>query len=146
VPPLRDRTGDIPLLVDHFLGEFSRGELRRTKTVDPRAIDLLEGYHWPGNVRELKNLVERLTIMTRGSVIRPEDIPDYIKGRVEKGRDDSLFAYDDLKEARDQFERVFIERKLRENDFNITATAKILNMERSHLHKKIRAYKINQGK
>jgi len=146
VPPLRDRTGDIPLLVDHFLGEFSKGELRRTKTVDPRAIDLLKGYHWPGNVRELKNLVERLTIMTRGSVIGPDDIPDYIKGRVEKRGDDSLFAYDDLKEARDQFERVFIERKLRENDFNITATAKILNMERSHLHKKIRAYKINQGK
>jgi two-component system nitrogen regulation response regulator NtrX len=146
VPPLRERTGDIPLLVEHFINEFSKGEIRRKKTIDRSAVEMLKDYHWPGNVRELKNLVERLTIMTRDSVIGPEDIPDYIRGRVEKGGDESLFVFDDLKQARDQFERIFIERKLRENDFNITATAKILNMERSHLHKKIRTYKIDQDK
>jgi two-component system, NtrC family, nitrogen regulation response regulator NtrX len=146
VPPLRERTGDIPLLVDHFVNEFSKGEVRRKKTVDRGAVEMLKGYHWPGNVRELKNLVERLTIMTRGNVIGPEDIPDYIRGRAEKGGDESLFAGGDLKQARDQFERIFIERKLKENDFNISATAKILNMERSHLHKKMKAYKIGMGK
>ena len=114
--------------------------------MDPRALDILAGYHWPGNVRELKNLVERLTIMTRDSVIGPEDIPDYIRGKAEAGADESLFAGGDIKEARDRFERIFIERKLRENDFNISQTAKILNMERSHLHKKIKAYKIGMGK
>ncbi len=145
VPPLRERTGDIPLLVEHFIEEFSKGESRRKKTVDPRAIEMLKGYHWPGNVRELKNLVERLTIMTRGGVIGPEDIPDYFRGVVGKGGDDPLFAYDDLKEARDHFERLFIEKKLRENDFNVTATAKVLKMERSHLHKKIKAFRIDMG-
>jgi two-component system nitrogen regulation response regulator NtrX len=145
VPPLRERTRDIPLLVDHFIEEFSKGESRRRKTVDPRAIEMLKGYHWPGNVRELKNLVERLTIMTRGGVIGPEDIPDYIRGTAQKDGDDPLFAYDDLKEARDHFERLFIEKKLRENDFNVTATAKVLKMERSHLHKKIKAFKIEMG-
>ena len=145
MPPLRERTGDIPLLVDYFINEFSKGEIRRKKTIDRSAVEMLKGYHWPGNVREFKNLVERLTIMTRDSVIGPGDIPDYIRGRVEKGGDESFFVFDDLKQARDQFERIFIERKLRENEFNITATAKILNMERSHLHKKIRTYKIGPG-
>jgi two-component system nitrogen regulation response regulator NtrX len=146
VPPLRERVGDIGLLVEHFINEFSKGEVRRKKTIDPRALYILTGYHWPGNVRELKNLVERLTIMTRDSVIGPEDIPDYIRGKAEAGADESLFAGGDIKEARDRFERIFIERKLRENDFNISQTAKILNMERSHLHKKIKAYKIGMGK
>ena len=113
VPPLRDRSGDIPLLVDHFINEFSKGETRRKKTVDPRAVEMLMDYHWPGNVRELKNLVERLTIMTKAGVIGPEDIPDYIRGKVDKGGDESLFAYDDLKEARDHFERLFIEKSSR---------------------------------
>jgi len=146
VPPLRERAGDIPLLVEHFIEEFSKGEARRKKTIDRAALSSLAGYHWPGNVRELKNLVERLTIMTKDSTIGPGDIPDYIRGTVGKGVDESLFAYDDLKEARDHFERVFIERKLSENDFNISQTAKVLNMERSHLHKKIKAFKIAMGK
>jgi two-component system, NtrC family, nitrogen regulation response regulator NtrX len=146
VPPLRERVGDIPLLVEHFINEFSKGEVRRKKTIDPRAVGMLTGYHWPGNIRELKNLVERLTIMTRDSTIGPGDIPDYIMGKVEKGDDESLFACDDIKEARDKFERIFIEKKLRENDFNISQTAKVLNMERSHLHKKIKAYKIKLAK
>jgi two-component system, NtrC family, nitrogen regulation response regulator NtrX len=146
VPPLRERTGDIGLLVDYFINEFSKGEVRRKKTMDSRALDILAGYHWPGNVRELKNLVERLTIMTRDSVIGPDDIPDYIRGKAESGTDESLFTGGDIKEARDRFERIFIERKLRENDFNVSQTAKILNMERSHLHKKIKAYRIGMGK
>jgi two-component system nitrogen regulation response regulator NtrX len=146
VPPLRERVGDLPQLVEHFISEFSKGEVRRKKTIDARALAILAGYHWPGNVRELKNLVERLTIMTRDSVIGPEDIPDYIRGKAEAVADESVFAAGDIKEARDRFERIFIEKKLRENDFNISQTAKLLNMERSHLHKKIKAYKIRLEK
>ncbi len=84
--------------------------------------------------------------MTKDSTIGPEDIPDYIRGKREEGTDVSLFATDDIREARDRFESIFIEKKLRENDFNISQTAKVLNMERSHLHKKIKLYKIEAGR
>jgi transcriptional regulator with PAS, ATPase and Fis domain len=74
VPALRDRRGDIPELVDHFVSQFSR-ENGWSKTMSPDAVDLLAGYAWPGNVRELRNVIERLIVSAQTDIIRPEHLP-----------------------------------------------------------------------
>jgi DNA-binding NtrC family response regulator len=79
VPPLRERTGDIPLLVRHFLQEFSLKQKNPLKRLSSAALDLLDQYPWPGNVRELENLMERLVILTEGEVIEAADLPEKIQ-------------------------------------------------------------------
>ena len=71
VPPLRERRGDIPLLVRHFVDEYARRMNRRVETISPEALGVLTDYSWPGNVRELQNFIERAVILSPGSVLRP---------------------------------------------------------------------------
>jgi len=80
LPPLRERKGDIPVLVRRFISEFSRAHDREFLGLTPEAMDILLAYDWPGNVRELRNLVESMVVLAPGSVIRPEDIPPEIRG------------------------------------------------------------------
>ena len=146
VPPLRERAGDIPLLINHFIEEFAKEDKRRQKQIDDQSMEILRLYRWPGNIRELRNIVERLIIMSPDSVIGIEDIPAYIKEKTSPSIGEDLFVLDDIKEAREKFERIFIKKKLKENDFNISQTAKALGIERSHLHKKMKSYKIDPVK
>ena len=146
VPPLRDRLEDLPLLIEHFIDEFAGEDKRRKKTINDAAMKMLIRYRWPGNVRELKNLIERLIIMSPDQVITVDDLPASIQSEEDRDVKDSLLSHKSLKEARDHFEHVFIAKKLSENDFNITQTAKALGLERSHLHKKIKAYNIEVDK
>src|SRR5580698_298270 len=78
IPPLRDRRDDIPLLVNYFLKKFARSQGRPPKSILPAAARLLERFHWPGNVRELENVVQRATVMAKGDVILPSDLPTLI--------------------------------------------------------------------
>jgi len=146
VPPLRDRLEDIPLLIEHFIEEFAGEDKRRKKTINDAAMKMLTRYRWPGNVRELKNLIERLIIMSPDQVITVEDLPASILSEDDRDIKENLLGYTSLKEAREHFEHLFIVKKLSENDFNITQTAKALGLERSHLHKKIKAYNIEVEK
>jgi two-component system nitrogen regulation response regulator GlnG len=75
IPPLRERRGDIPLLVNYFLKKFAEAQGRAPKSILPAAAELLERFHWPGNVRELENAVQRATVMAKGDVILPGDLP-----------------------------------------------------------------------
>jgi len=141
VPPLRERRGDVPLLVDHFITHFAREIGRRPKTLDEAALDRLAHYAWPGNVRELRNVVERMMIMTRGDVIRVEDLPPAVKG----GNGDRHLPlweqdFSSLREARVAFEKRYIERKLGECEGNVSRTAQALGLERSNLYRKMKAY------
>ena len=140
VPPLRNRTEDIPLLVETFLKEFSEEGHCALKTVTPRAIEHLKLYRWPGNVRELKNLVERLAIMTESEVIDEADIPSSYKRKDTMTLEVGIFDVDSLKEAKKEFEKMYILRRLSENENNISQTADSIGVERSHLHKKIKAF------
>ena len=146
VPPLRERLEDIPLLAEHFIEEFAGEDKRRKKTFSDAAMKVLTRYRWPGNVRELKNLIERLIIMSPDQVIDAGDLPESIRSDHDRDVTDDLLNHKSLKEARDHFEHVFIAKKLSENDYNITQTAKALGLERSHLHKKIKAYNIELEK
>ncbi len=140
VPPLRNRTEDIPLLVETFLKGFHKEGCGDLKTMTSAAIEHLKAYRWPGNVRELKNLVERLAIMTESQVIDEGDIPPSYKRKGRMISDGEMLAVDSLKDAKKEFEKAYILRKLSENENNISQTADAIGIERSHLHKKIKSF------
>lgn len=149
-PALRERLEDIPQLVKHFVAQFYRREGREAKAFLPEAVELLAGYDWPGNVRELKNIIERILIMTPGRTITAADVPD-LKGGTTTGRTpcpklEGAFAMSVLRDAREEFEREFIIHKLEANDWNISRTAEIIELERSNLHRKIKSYGIDVRK
>jgi len=147
VPPLRERREDIPLLADHFLAHFCCKEGREIKNLDSAATAALMRYPWPGNVRELKNLIERLVIMVPTKVITPAQLPLPAMQPLPTGGDgqethEGLLTVDTFREAREEFEKEFLLRKLEENDWNVSRTAEAIEMERSNLHRKIRGYGI----
>lgn len=141
VPALRERVEDIPELVSEFLNDISLRTNLDLKEFSQKAIGLLKKYHWPGNVRELKNLVERLVIMTPEKVIHDKNIPPPFNRAldVKQAPESSLMA-GSFKDAKITFEKAFIARKLREFNGNISQTAEAIGIERSNLHKKIKAY------
>ena len=141
VPPLRDRLEDIPELAKDFINNLIVKANMEKKDFSGEALEILKRYHWPGNVRELKNLIERLVIMSREEVIKAKDIPPPFNRECEpKDRQESFMMIDSFKEARSQFEKIFIAKKLAEFKGNISQTAEAIGIERSNLHKKIKAY------
>jgi len=146
-PALRERSDDIPLLVEYFVSLFYRKEGREPKLFLPETLEILKQYHWPGNVRELKNIIERILIMTPGRMISSHDVPDLTGGHNEiecsYPAHDGALALATLREAREEFEREFIIQKLEENDWNISRTAEVIELERSNLHRKIKSYGID---
>ncbi len=140
VPPLREHKEDIPALVEYFTGAVAGEYGQMPKKVTPEAMRSLQSYDWPGNIRELKNLIERLVIMTPSSTINAKD---FLLAGKQEGSD--YFTYRSLKDAREAFEKDFILKKLEENNWNISRTAEILDIERSNLHRKIKAYGIQAG-
>jgi two-component system nitrogen regulation response regulator NtrX len=141
VSPLRDRTDDIPELVDEFLDEFSREIKKERKYLSPGALELFKKYSWPGNVREIKNLMERLAIMCPEKVIETKDIPfPYNTRKIEDSKFEDFSSFETLKEAREIIEKTFIAGKLEQYGGNISKTAEAIGVERSNLHKKIKAY------
>lgn len=144
VPPLRDRRDDIPMLIQHFLTYFCGKESRETKSIVPQAMQALANYNWPGNVRELKNLIERLVIMTPDQQITLSDLPLPIgKSEARHGEDQIAITGplpDSYREAKELFEKRYLLEKLQKNNWNISRTAEEIGLERSNLHRKIKAY------
>jgi two-component system nitrogen regulation response regulator NtrX len=136
VPPLREKKEDIPALVEYFLEYFATEYGQKPKKITPEALKILVSYDWPGNVRELRNVIERLVIMTPSDTITPKNLVI-----TETVRSD-YFSFKTLRDARDSFEKDFIIKKLEENNWNISKTAELLDIERSNLHRKIKAYDI----
>jgi two-component system, NtrC family, nitrogen regulation response regulator NtrX len=143
VPPLRERREDIALFVDFFGHQFAARSGLPNKAFTKTAIEALAAYEWPGNVRELKNIVERLVIMTREREVTEGDVRRALKFQVRPSGLD-LFTISDLREAKGEFEREFILRKLNENDWNVSRTAEAIGLERSNLYRKIRAHDLEE--
>lgn len=145
VPPLRDRKEDIVHLTERFLLDFAAKEGQPLKTLTESALEKLMAHDWPGNVRELKNIIERLIILTPSNEIRAEDIPELsVKADTEATSfEEPAAAGDSLRDARLDFERQFILKKLEEYDGNISKTAEAIGLERSNLHKKLKALKVS---
>ena len=152
VPPLRERRSDIPLLVQHFARRMSDEHNMKPKRFDPRAMEALQRYRWRGNIRELRNTVERVLIMTPGDVVRIEDLPQDVRGdvpvmaqaepatvaaSVSSGPQSQAPSAGTLREFKDAAERAFLVQKLRENNWNISKTAEVIDTPRSNLYKKL---------
>jgi two-component system nitrogen regulation response regulator NtrX len=133
VPSLRERPYDIPALVEYFLDEFCSRNNFRAKTIDEGVLEVLEGYNWPGNARELRNVVERMAILTSGERIGIESIPVEIRHYREAPAKSSVH------EAKLSAERDHILKALGEANWNVSGAARTLGMERTNLHKRIRA-------
>jgi len=153
VPALRERPDDIPLLVRHYMEYFSRENNVRAKRITQAAIEALQRYRWKGNIRELRNTVERLIIMTGGDTIDVADLPDVLRSPSASGAGAAKFASAEgagetksgtLREFKDNAERAFLVGKLRENGWNISKTAEIIDTPRSNLYKKLEQYQITQ--
>jgi len=145
VPALREHSEDIPMLAGYFRSEFARAYGRRPKHIAEAAVDVLVRYRWPGNVRELKNLVERLVIMVPGDRIERRHLPPALQHDQGRPRGSAAGArcddggFSTLQEARETYERDYILRKLEENKGNVSRTAEVLGLERSHLYRKMKS-------
>jgi DNA-binding NtrC family response regulator len=154
-PPLRERADDVPLLCQAFVSQICRENGMREKAVSPEAIEVLTSYQWPGNVRELRNVIERLVILS-DEAIGVGDLPEEIVAEASRHtRTEPVLpaaAVDlppearnlPLRELRDLVERQYIRAKLDEHGWNISRTAQVLGIERTNLHKKMRALGISR--
>lgn len=158
VPPLRDRPDDIGLLVEHFIEMTCEENGVNLKQIDDAARKAMQHYSWPGNVRELRNAVERMVVLSEGDLTL-EDVPPEVSKVQSEAGDGQRGPFDDamletlfesksdvtLRELREAVERLYILKRLREHKWNVSRTAQVLGVERTHLHRKMRALDITRG-
>jgi two-component system nitrogen regulation response regulator NtrX len=132
VPALRERLQDIGELVPYFLAEFCARNNFRPRAIEPDAVALLGRYAWPGNVRELRNVVERMAILTPGDRITADAVPVEVRSAPAR-------PATGLQDVRQSAERERIRQVLDQTDWNVSAAARMLDTERTALHKRIRA-------
>ncbi|MBU1248953.1 MAG: sigma-54 dependent transcriptional regulator [Proteobacteria bacterium] len=156
VPPLRERTGDLALLIEDFVGLLCREHGFKPLTFSPDALAALACYPWPGNVRELKNFVERMQILFSGKTVYASQLPREFRGSVPiQPQSESRPCPEnhqpcpaipdgpiELKQARAEFETRFLVTKLKEFDNNVSQLAKAVGLERSSLYRKLKLYGI----
>jgi two-component system nitrogen regulation response regulator NtrX len=140
VPALRERPHDVRLLAEYFLEDFCARNNFKPKRMDETVFPLLEAYLWPGNARELRNAVERMAILTPGERLTRDSVPVEIRMQRETG------AKSTIQEARESAEREHVLRALEESNWNVSGAARALGMERTNLHKRIRALGLSRGK
>jgi two-component system response regulator AtoC len=137
LPPLRERTGDIPLLVDHFIRKYNQKSKREVKGVSAAAMKMLSLYPWPGNVRELEHTIERILILEDGDLIQPEHLPSFISGRQ---GDFQVFSDGEL--TLEELERRYLQFILRRTKGNQSEAARIMGINRKTLGQKIQKYNL----
>ncbi|HEX5227642.1 MAG TPA: sigma-54 dependent transcriptional regulator [Bryobacteraceae bacterium] len=140
VPALRERPQDIAAMADYFLEDFCLRNNFHSKRIADETYEILEGYSWPGNARELRNIIERMAILTAGNLLTPDSVPVEIRLAEDSG------PRSNIKEARASAEREHILRALEETSWNVSGAARALGMERTNLHKRIRALGLTRSK
>ena len=143
VPPLRERTEDIPILVDRFTTDISIKHKKPVVKFSDDAIRILQNQSWTGNVRELRNIVERIIIIVGKKEISAKDI-DFMFAGNQQSVDELVDMSNSFQEFKEKAERIFILKQLRANDWNISKTAEILEIQRSHLYNKMKKYEIEK--
>ena len=145
VPPLREHREDIPELVEYFVSLLSEKEGFTPRRVSESAMTRLMELDWPGNVRELRNTVERMLILATGPELSAKDVDRLAGARV---ADDTglggLTAIKTFEEFKEAAERAYLLSKLREFDWNVSETARAVEMPRSNLYKKIERYALTR--
>jgi DNA-binding NtrC family response regulator len=143
-PPLQDRMEDIPLIARHFLHHYAQIFQKPMETIEPEAMEMLQGYSWPGNVRELENVMQRAIILSPGRTVRAEDLSLHLQAEEDVAAFDGVVDIGDYQPA-GSFERQLRDYKIklavaavRENNGNKTLTARSLCISRAYLHRLIR--------
>ncbi|MBK6489302.1 MAG: sigma-54-dependent Fis family transcriptional regulator [Gemmatimonadetes bacterium] len=145
VPPLRERRDDIPLLAQYFSDQLSRREGAPVRELDASAVEALTQMEWPGNVRELRNTIERLLILASGPRVTSADVARLTGARhADSASLGSLLDIATFEAFKDAAERAFLLHKLREFEWNVSETARALDMPRSNLYKKIERYSLER--
>ncbi|WP_319481755.1 sigma-54 dependent transcriptional regulator [uncultured Draconibacterium sp.] len=134
IPPLRDRKEDIPMLVSYFIKKYCTSMSRDLITIDQAALQRLEEYNYPGNVRELENMIERAIVVGNGKEIRLKDLP--LETDSVTDSNDSL----------EELEKKYIQKTLEKYDWNISRSAKVLQIDRVTLYNKIKKYQLSSPK
>ncbi len=140
VPALRERREDIPMLVRYFAEKAIEEQKLPPRTFAADAVERLSHMDWPGNVRELRNTVERLLILARGTEVSSADAERLVTGSSSQSAPGDLLTADTFAEFKERAERAYILAKLREHDWNVSETARAVDMPRSNLYKKIERY------
>jgi two-component system response regulator AtoC len=143
VPPLRDRKGDIPLLVNHFIDRFNKRLNKQIKGIRPEALQALMDYPWPGNVRELENVIERTMVLTERFDIHVDELPEEIRSGPAAARDHWPADSMSLKANTMALEKSLIQRALRETNNNRTHAARLLEISHPTLLSKMKTYGIS---
>ncbi len=146
LPPLRERPGDIPLLVEHFVRVYCAADNVPLKHVDPEVIDILQEHSWPGNVRELENLIQRLVLMTSDPVITLKHLPSQLLYTSATQQEALLIpeAGIDFDEEMAKIEATYLQAALRRTEGNKAAAAKLLRVDKQRMHYLCRKYAIGR--
>ncbi|MCB0731041.1 MAG: sigma-54-dependent Fis family transcriptional regulator, partial [Ignavibacteriae bacterium] len=144
VPPLRERKSDIPILISHFTKKICNQNKFPQKKFENDAIEVLTNYPWSGNVRELRNIIERIIIMIASDNITKQDVNSMLPVSEQKSND-FIDISNSFQEFKEKAEKAFIQKQLEINKWNISKTADILGIQRSHLYNKIKKYNIEKG-
>jgi transcriptional regulator with PAS, ATPase and Fis domain len=145
VPPLRERTEDIPLLVENFIRRIGSEKKCKVLGVDREAMGALCNYQWPGNIRELENLIERLVIIKGSGSIMLEDLPDKYVGKVARKAPEQIHFPSGgvcFNTAMEEFENRLISEALQKSDGNKKEAAQLLNLKRTTLIEKLKKKKL----
>lgn len=146
VPTLNERVTDIPILADKFLEEICEDNGINKKQFTARGIEELKNIHWSGNIRELRNVIERLVILC-GDKITDEDVLLYANnGKKKPGTIDAITEFDRFQDFKDYAEKLFIDAKLKKNNWNVAKTASEIDIQRSHLYNKIDKFGLKRQK
>jgi DNA-binding NtrC family response regulator len=143
IPPLRERTDDIPILVEHFTKEILNKHKKPLIQFSQDAIKYFQGLQWSGNIRELRNTVERIIILVDNKIISKKDI-EFLFSSDQTSLGDIIDTSNSFQEFKEKAEKAFIVKQLNANDWNISKTAEILEIQRSHLYNKIKKYGIEK--
>lgn len=147
VPPLRERKGDISLLVDHFLRIYCASSKKPLKAVKPDVLEILEDYKWPGNVRELENVVQRLVVMVNAPVITLEHLPQQLLHSSASGQESLLIPEDgvDFDEELKRIEVAYLNAALRRTGGKKTAAASLLRIDSQRMKYLCRKHRVDHG-
>jgi DNA-binding NtrC family response regulator len=143
VPPLRERREDIPILINYFIEKLHKDNGLPRKVFENKAIEVIKSLNFTGNIRELKNLVERIMIMVPDEAVKLEAIKKFLPVNISE-IDDFFDMTNSFAEFKEKTERIFIEKHLKQNNWNISKTAEELGIQRSHLYNKIKKYNLEK--
>jgi two-component system nitrogen regulation response regulator NtrX len=150
LPPLKERREDIPVLVSHFLARFAAERRMPAPAISEEAMAALQAHDWPGNVRQLRNIIERTLILAPGDRAACIEVdllpPEILDNQTPMSATNATMAImgSPLREARESFEREYLKIQIRRFSGNISRTASFIGMERSALHRKLKALGIGE--